>query len=333
MSGVFSRSGRRDVEAPTGAGRDGTGSGHRCGVVAILGRANVGKSTLLNAFLKTKVAIVTPKPQTTRDRILGILTRPGFQVLFQDTPGYHEPHRALNRRMVSEALHALADCDVALAVSDAREPETCLAEDGPIMERAVGSGRPLLVAINKVDQVAKPALLPLIEAIHRRWSPQSIVPISALTGDGLEVLLREVVVRLPEGPPLYPADLLSDRPVRFLVAEIIREKIFLFTHQEVPYSTAVRVEAFEEPRARRPGTTRIAATIVVERPSQKRIVVGKAGEMIRRIGTAAREDIEALLAPEGTTGGRGRARVFLQLFVRVDEDWSRTDGGVRKVEG
>lgn len=308
---------------------DGTAgpSEHRCGLAAILGRPNVGKSTLLNAFLKTKVAIVTPKPQTTRERILGILTRPGFQVLFQDTPGIHEPHRALGRRMVTEAAAALADCDVALVVTDAGDPETCRVQDGPVLERARAAGRPVIVAVNKVDLVAKPALLPLMDEIHRRWEPASIVPVCAVTGDGLEDLLDEVVARLPPGPPLYPADVLSDRPLRFVAAELIREKVMLFTRQEVPYSTAVRVESFEEGPV-----IRISATVVVERPSQKRIVVGKGGAMIRRIGTAARREIEALLAGEGASSGRRRRpKVFLDLFVRVDEDWTRTEEGLRRV--
>ncbi len=307
--------------------RNAGSSEHRCGVAAILGRPNVGKSTLLNAFLKTKMAIVTPKPQTTRERILGVLTRPGFQVLFQDTPGIHEPHRALNRRMVTEATAALADCDVALVVTDAGDPETCRVEDGPVLERARAAGRPVIVAINKVDLVAKPALLPLMDEIHRCWAPASIVPVCAVTGDGLEDLLGEVVARLPPGPPLYPADVLSDRPLRFVAAELIREKVILFTRQEVPYSTAVRVESFEEGPL-----TRIAATVVVERPSQKRIVVGKGGAMIRRIGTAARREIEALLAGGSPSSGRRRRpRVFLDLFVQVDEDWTRTEEGLRRV--
>ncbi len=313
---------KADRSGPDGIGN---GRGHRCGVAAILGRPNVGKSTLLNAFLKTKVAIVTPKPQTTRDRILGVLTRPGFQVLFQDTPGIHAPRRALNRRMVAEAQSALADCDVALVVTDARDPDTCRVEDGPILDRAREGGRPVLVVIAKVDLVEKPALLPLMDEVHRRWDPEAIVPVCAATGDGLEDLLREVVARLPEGPPLFPADTLSDRPLRFVAAELIREKVMLFTHQEVPYSTAVRIESFEEG----PRITRISATVVVERPSQKRIVVGKGGAMIRRIGTAAREEIEALLAGEGAA--KRRPRVFLDLFVQVDEDWTRTEDGLRRV--
>ncbi len=310
----------------SGPGERGSRPAHRCGVAAILGRPNVGKSTLLNAFLKTKVAIVTPKPQTTRDRILGVLTRPEFQVLFQDTPGIHEARRALNRRMVAEAARALVDCDVALVVTDARDPGTCRVEDGPVLDRAREAGHPVIVVVNKVDLVAKPALLPLMDEVHRRWEPEAIVPVCAVTGDGLEDLLREVVARLPEGPPLVPADLLSDRPLRFVAAELIREKVMLFTHQEVPYSTAVRIEAFEEGR-----TTRISATIVVERPSQKRIVVGKGGAMIRRIGTAAREEIEALLAAAGPSHRGRRVRVFLDLFVQVDEGWTRTEDGLRRV--
>lgn len=310
----------------------------------------------MNALLKTRIAIVTTKPQTTRDRILGILTRPGFQVLFQDTPGLFEtPHRpppssppqvgvlapkgALKRRMLAEALKALTECDVALVLSDARDFDTFQADDGPVIERVRNAGRPVVVVITKVDLLYKPSLLPLIDGVARRFKPEAIVPVSALTGEGLEGVLNEVVARLPEGPPLYPAEQVSDRPLRFLAAEIIREKVMLFTHQEVPYSIAVQIVAFEEGRPRGPAkgrnhqhrVTRISANIVVERQSQKRIVIGKEGAMIRRIGTAAREDIEALLSAEDPKGRR--CKVFLDLFVRVEPGWTKSEDGLRRVEG
>jgi len=297
---------------------------HRCGIVAVVGRPNVGKSTLINAYLRTKVSIVTPKPQTTRERILGILSRPGFQVLFQDTPGIHVPHRALNRRMVAEADGALQDADVVLALSDAHDAASCLEVECEVLKRLESAQKPVLVAINKVDQVQKARLLPLIEIWHRHLHPAAIVPISARTGDGLEDLLAEVVARLPSGPALYPAEDLSDRPLRFLAAEVIREKVMLFTHQEVPYSTAVRIEAFQEPPAgARRGLVRISATILVERPSQKKIVVGSGGAMIRRIGSAAREELEALIGH----------KVFLELFVKVEEDWTQSEQGLRRAGG
>lgn len=310
----------------------------------------------MNAMLKTRIAIVTPKPQTTRDQILGILTRPGFQVLFQDTPGLFEmpqqhppsslpqvgvlaPKGALKRRMLAEALKALTECDVALVLSDARDFDTFRADDGPVIERVRDAGRPVVVVITKVDLLHKPSLLPLIDGVARLFAPEAIVPVSALTGEGLEGVLNEVVARLPEGPPLYPAEQVSDRPLRFLAAEIIREKVMLFTHQEVPYSIAVQIVAFEEGRPPGPAkrrnhqhrVTRISANIVVERPSQKRIVIGKEGAMIRRIGTAAREDIEALLSAEDPKGRR--CKVFLDLFVRVEPGWTKSEDGLRRVEG
>lgn len=312
----------------------GTPTGHRCGVVAIAGRPNVGKSTLLNAILRTKVAIVTPKPQTTRDRIIGILTRPGFQILFQDTPGAFDSslspalaNRALNRRMTKEAVAALADCDVVLAMSDIHEPQN-LDKEEPLMQQARGRGKPIVFAVNKIDLVAKIKLLPLIDEIHKRWHPEAVVPVSALTGDGLEDLVGEIVRRLPEGPPLYPEDQVSDKPIRFLAAEIIREKIFLFTRQELPYSTAVRIDAFEEARPPTSWVTRISATILVEKPSQKKIVIGKNGSLLKRIGTAAREEIEALLY--GEPRPNRREKVFLELYVKVDEDWTWTEAGLKR---
>lgn len=313
---------------------------HRCGVVAIVGRPNVGKSTLLNRLLGTKIAIVTPKPQTTRDRILGILTIEGAQILFQDTPGIHETtgkfNKALNRKMMAEVDGALRDCDAILVlveapqVEEGAKPEDVRLsdEDMAVIERVRRAKRPGVLAINKIDLVEKKWLLPLIDSCKEMVGEgegalfRAIVPLSALEGDGIDRLLKEVVALLPEGPPLYPADQLTDRPIRFLVAEIIREKIILFTRQEVPYSTAVRVEEYHDPeeeglgesKSKKKPVVHIAATIVVEKPSQKKIVIGEGGAMIRKIGTAAREEIEHWLGK----------KVYLELHVKVAEDWTRT---------
>jgi len=291
---------------------------HRCGVVAIAGRPNVGKSTLLNRLLGTKIAIVTPKPQTTRDRILGILTLPGAQVLFHDTPGIHLPTKALNRRMVRLAEEALADADLVLLVSDLHDPRTCLEQEAQVLDRIRAAGRPTLLVLNKIDLCRKADLLPCME----RWRSAGLdvqVPVSAKTGDGLDRLLAEVTMRLPPGPSLYPEDDLSDRPVRYLASEIIREKVFLSTRQEIPYSTAVTIDQFEEPPP--PRAIQIDATIHVEKDSQKPIVIGRSGAMLKRIGTAARQELEALL----------ERPVMLRLFVRVDEQWTQSDRLVRSL--
>lgn len=291
---------------------------HRCGVVAIAGRPNVGKSTLLNQVLGTKIAIVTPKPQTTRDRILGILTLPDAQVLFHDTPGIHVPSKALNRRMVRLAEEALADADLVLLVTDAHDPATCLEEEALVLDRVQGAGRPTLLVLNKIDLRRKSDLLPCMD----RWRSAGFedqVPVSALTGDGVDRLIEEVRKRLPVGPPLYPEDDLSDRPVRYLASEVLREKVFLSTRQEIPYSIAVTIDQFQEPEP--PRAIQIDATIHVEKESQKPIVIGRNGAMLKRIGTAARQELEAIL---------GRS-VMLRIFVRVDEDWTRSDRLVRSL--
>ncbi|MBP7125574.1 GTPase Era [Myxococcota bacterium] len=290
----------------------------RCGVVAIAGRPNVGKSTLLNRMLGAKIAIVTPKPQTTRDRILGILTLPGAQILFHDTPGIHVPSKALNRRMVRLAEEALADADLVLLVSDAHDPSTCLEQEALVLDRVRESGRPTLLVLNKIDLLKKSDLLPCMD----RWRNAGFedqVPVSARTGDGVDRLIEEVRRRLPVGPPLYPEDDLSDRPMRYLASEIIREKVFLSTRQEIPYSIAVTIDQFQEPEP--PRAVQIDATIHVEKESQKPIVIGRNGAMIKRIGTEARRELEAIL---------GRS-VMLRIFVRVDEEWTRSDRMVRSL--
>jgi GTPase len=292
---------------------------HRCGVVAIAGRPNVGKSTLLNRLLGAKIAIVTPKPQTTRDRILGILSREGAQILFQDTPGIHQPPKPLNRRMMSEAEAALEDADVVLVLTDARDPGHCLREDALVLQRVKAAGKPTILAINKIDLLAKPALLPLLDAYGNKAGMDTVIPISAVTGDGLDVLVAEVVKHLPVGPSMYPEDELSDRSLRFLATEIVREKLTLLTRKEIPYSTAVTIDTFTEPEP--PQAVTIEMTIHVERASQKGIVIGKGGSMLKRIGTEARVDLEGLM----------ERKVMLKLFVRVDEEWASSDAALRRL--
>lgn len=308
------------VESEGGAGGPGASEGHVAGFVALLGVPNVGKSTLLNRLMGSKLAIVTPKPQTTRDRILGVLTGPLGQIVLLDTPGVHEPDRSLNTYMVRQALATLADADVAVLVVDAastkgrrgaREVEQDLAR------RAEERGVPLLVALNKVDAVTdKARLLPLME----QWAPaRAVVPISALHGDGVDSLLDEIWPCLPEGPAYFDGDELTDRSLRWLAAETIREQVFLQTRQEVPYATAVRVERYVE-RADR-GDLVIEAVVYVERDSQKGIVVGKGGSRIKEIGIAARESLSAFL----------ELPVHVKLRVMVMPNWSRSAAGMRRV--
>ncbi len=294
-------------------------SPHRCGVIAIAGRPNVGKSTLLNRLMGAKVAIVTPKPQTTRDRILGIWSQSGAQILFHDTPGIHAPSKALNRRMVAEAEAALADADAILMMTDADDAASCLGRDALVLERVRAANKPAVLALNKIDLLAKPALLPLIDAYAKATDWVAIVPISAADGDGVEELVRQLLPLVPEGPAMYPDDELSDRPLRFLAAEIVREKLMLALRQELPYSTAVTIEEFIEPEA--PAAVRISALIHVERTSQKGIVIGRGGAMLKQIGIAARTDLQELV---------GRP-VMLRLHVRVDEDWAATDKGISRI--
>lgn len=293
---------------------------HVAGFVALLGVPNVGKSTLLNRLLGSKLAIVTPKPQTTRDRILGVLTGPPGQIVLLDTPGVHQPDRSLNTYMVRQALATLADADVAVLVVDAAAATRgrgAHAVEQDLARRAEERGVALIVCLNKVDLVAnKEQLLPLIE----RWSTaRAVVPLSALRGDGVDQLTDEIWPCLPEGPAYFDGDDLTDRSLRWLAAETIREQVFLRTRQEVPYSTAVRVERYLE-RADR-GDVVIEALIYVERDSQKGIVVGKGGSRIKEIGIAAREALSEFL----------ECPVHVKLRVIVEPDWSRSAAGMRRV--
>jgi GTP-binding protein Era len=279
---------------------------HRAGFVAILGRPNAGKSTLLNALMGTKLAIVASKPQTTRTAIQGVLTLPEAQIVFIDTPGIHKSTTPLNKRMM-DTVRAAADApDVVLFVIDslARFSE----DDAQAVDLAKKAGAPVIAVLNKVDWLEeKPKLLALIERYRALHDFAAYIPISARAGQGLDELRKEIVERLPEGPALYPADYLTDQPERFLAAEVIREKVLHHTQQEVPHAVAVMIESWEDT----PKMLRIAATIYVERPGQKAILIGAGGAALKKIGTLARQELERSL---------GR-KVFLQTLVKVRAGW------------
>ena len=277
----------------------------RSGFVAVVGRPNVGKSTLVNRLIGEKVAIVSDKPQTTRNRILAVLNRPDGQVVLFDTPGIHKPMHRMNERMVQAALSSLGQVDLALWVVDVTE------EYGPgdryVKEVLARSGKPVMLALNKIDLIPKPRLLPLIDQYRRLLDFVEVIPLSALQGDNVDVLGERLVAHLPEGERLYPEEFLTDQPERFFVAEMVREQILRHTREEIPYSTAVVVDSFKEGDP----LVRIEASILVERSSQKGILIGRGGGMLKAIGSAARREIEAFL---GT-------KVYLGLFVKVREGW------------
>jgi GTPase len=282
----------------------------RSGYIALIGPPNVGKSTLLNQILKEKLAITAPRPQTTRTRLIGILTDAEVQMVFVDTPGIIRAHDEFNKILVDAALTTLNEVDVICFLVDALKANR--EETEVVLDRLKQVSAPVVLAINKTDLVRnKRDLLPLIDTYRQAMSFQAIVPISALTGDGVNDLLAQLKLLLPEGPCYFPEDHLTDRPERFLVAELIREKIFHLLREEVPYAVAVTVEQFSE----KPEHDRIdiEATIHVERDSQKGIIIGKQGQMLKEIGKQARIDIETLL---GT-------HVFLGLFVKVQKNWRK----------
>jgi GTP-binding protein Era len=287
--------------------------------VAIVGRPNVGKSTLLNRLLGEKIAIVTPRPQTTRTRILGVWNGEGSQIAFLDTPGLHRAEGILNRRMVEVALAAMGEVDVVLLLVEAGTGPSGQVEVGEatrwIVQQVARSGRPAVLGISKMDRAPRPSLLPVIAAYKNLHAWAEIVPFSARTGENLGDLLQTVVQYLPEAEgPLFPPDVMTDQAERQLAAEYVREQVMLLTREELPYAAAVEVEAFDESeRDQGPqGLVRIDAVVAVEREGQKAIVIGRRGEMLKRIGTAARQGLERLLG----------CRVFLRIRVVVDERWS-----------
>lgn len=280
----------------------------RCGTVTLVGRPNAGKSTLLNRLVGTKISIVSNKPQTTRHRISGVLTEDRGQAVFVDTPGVHRPHYRMNRRMMHVTRQAMLDVDLVAVMVDTTEPRGGGINYLMRILRAVPA--PTILLLNKVDRIAKPALLPAIDWFRRQHDFVDIIPISALAGDNTKAFVDAVFRHLPAGPLLYPNDTVTDRSVRFMVAEMVREEFLHRTHEELPYTTAVTVDRWEEDDDGQ-GTVQIGATIYVERDGQKPIVIGKGGTMLRRVGTAARRQIEELI---------GR-HVLLELWVKVKPEW------------
>ncbi|MEW5949961.1 MAG: GTPase Era [Thermodesulfobacteriota bacterium] len=283
----------------------------KSGYVAIIGAPNVGKSTLLNRFLGQKTAIVSPRPQTTRNRISGILTRPEYQIIFLDTPGIHKAKNVLGEFMVKAAVDTLREVDVVLLTVDAglhpSGNDTAL-----VIEKLHNIPTPVILAINKTDLIKKETLLPLIAHYKDIYDFKAIIPISALTGEGVDVLLANILSDIPAGVPYYPSDMITDQPERFIAAEIIREKIFLLTGQEIPYATAVIIDEFKENAEKQ--IISISATIYVEKDSQKGIVIGKGGSLLKKIGEAARKEIEVMAG----------AKVFLRLWVKVRKGWVKS---------
>ncbi len=286
------------------------------GHVSLVGRPNAGKSTLLNRLVGTKIAIVSDKPQTTRNRILGVRNYPDAQVVFLDTPGIHRPLHRMNARMVDVAVDTIGEVDVLGLVMDASESPG--KGNRFIIDLVTRTSTPVFLILNKIDLMKKSRLLPIITEYARLADFAEIVPVSAATGDNVDRLERVILDRLPDGERRYPDDYLTDQPERFFASEIVREKLLQFTHTEIPFSSAVVVDRFEEPTGgpdRKTGILNLYCSIIVERESQKPIVIGKGGDMIKRIGSAAREELERFFG----------ARVFLDLHVRVKAEWRDND--------
>src|ERR1043165_9846078 len=298
---------RTEEAAESGAGRTPTEGGHHSGYVALVGRPNAGKSTLLNRLVGEKIAAVSNKPQTTRHQIRGVSTREEWQYVLVDTPGVHQPGYLLNRRMMAAVHDALEGVDLVCLIRDASVPTGN--GDRFVLDLVRQSGKPSILLLNKTDKLEdKRHLLPLIEWYSREHEWRAVVPLSARTGDQLEDLVKEFAANLPEGEPIFGEDELTDQPMRVIVAEMVREKILQVTGEEIPYVTAVVTERYEEASDE---LTRVFCAIYVERATQKRIVIGKGGSRIKEIGTQARRDIERLVGH----------RVYLELFVKVEEDW------------
>lgn len=301
----------------------------RSGYIAVLGGPNVGKSTFLNRVLGEKLSAVTPKPQTTRHRILGVKHRPGVQLVFLDTPGVHKARDVLNRQMVKTALATISEADLALLMVEApRKPDpdhpAGPGEQERLLLRALARAQvPVVLALNKIDRVAdKAALLPALESWGAEFPFQALHPISALNGEGVDALIDDLAQRLERGPQFFPEDMYTDVTIRFLVSEIVREKLMLRLRGEVPYGVAVTVETWDDPPPEDPEpVVHIGAVIHVEQQSQKGIVIGKRGAGLRAVGEKARAEIEELV------GGQ----VYLELFVRVEKNWTRDPKALRRL--
>jgi len=290
----------------------------KTGVVALIGPPNVGKSTLLNRLLGQKISIVSPKPQTTRNRILGIMNGENHQIILLDTPGIHRAHSPLNLEMVKIALATLTEVDAIIFMIDTTFPlPEKINVTSEVLEK---TKKPVLLLVNKIDLSSREKLLPILNVYKEFFPFRAMIPLSAKTGDGVNILMQELLPLLPEGPRLYPEDIPTDATERFIASEIVREKIFLLTRQEIPYSTAVTIDSFQEEDPS--GLLTIHATIHVEKKSQKGIIIGKQGAMLKKIGQAARHDIVELL---GT-------KIMLKLWVKIRKDWTK-DGRFLKELG
>ena len=292
-------------------------SGFKSGFVSIIGRPNAGKSSLLNFLLGEKIAIISNKPQTTRNRILGIKNHAAGQIIFLDTPGIHRSRSRLNQSMVKVALATYNEVDAICFLIEADRADND--ENDFILETLPRVEKPVLLVINKIDLIPKNDLLPIMERYSRLRSFEQIIPISALLGDGVDILVNELLKILPESPRLFPEEMITDLPERFLAAELIREKVIRLTREEIPYATAVVVEEFKEREGK--NLIVIKATIQVERDSQKGILIGGKGRMLKEVGRLAREEIEALLG----------ARVFLELWVKVEKNWREDPRALRRL--
>ena len=289
---------------------------YKSGFIAIIGAPNAGKSTFLNRALKEKISITSRKPQTTRNRILGVVHRPYSQLVFIDTPGVHRAKDELNVRIVGAAISAMSDVDLILILIDVANSDTD--SENYLVKKLAQQKRPVVLALNKIDLVKKPFLLEIIDKWSRKYTFEAIVPISAKHGDQVDMLLDTLEAKLPKGPPFFPQETLTDLSERFIAAEMIREKVFRLTGQEIPYSTAITVDSFSEKKGG--GLVKISATIHIERDSQKGIIIGKKGSKLKKIGEDSRKDIERLM---GT-------KVFLKLFVRVQKNWSKDTKAIRR---
>jgi GTP-binding protein Era len=307
MSEEEEQLGRVEETSGRDAGRGDAEGAYRSGYVALVGRPNAGKSTLLNRLVGEKIAAVSNKPQTTRHQIRGVISRPEGQVVLVDTPGVHQPGYLLNRRMMAAVHDALEGVELVCLIRDASAPTGN--GDRFVLDLVKRSGKPSMLLLNKTDKIDdKRGLLPLIEWYSREHEWRAVVPLSARTGDQLEDLVKEFVSNLPEGDPIFEEDELTDQPMRVIVAEMVREKILKVTGEELPYVTAVVTERYEETSAE---LARIYCAVYVERESQKRIIIGKGGARLKEIGTEARRDVERLVGH----------KVYLELFVKVEEGW------------